>query len=128
MKSFGVSLEGASFTYDGKKQTIATNMKLENETYDATKVKLTSTGHAATILTSYDKDNALLTITVRGQNAAEKPSNVHVYTVQFKKEETGISTISAPTTNGSSVYDIQGRRVMPTSKGIYIIGGKKVLR
>ena len=120
--------ELASFTYDGKKQTIATNMKLENETYDATKVKLTSTGHAATILTSYDKDNALLTITVRGQNAAEKPSNVHVYTVQFKKEETGISTISAPTTNGSSVYDIQGRRVMPTSKGIYIIGGKKVLR
>lgn len=120
--------ELATFSYNGGRKKILPEMKLENEVFDASKLALTANGRGATILTSYDKDSALLTITVRGQNAAEKPSNVHVYTVQFKKEETGISTIATPSANSSAVYDIQGRRVMPTSKGIYIIGGKKVLR
>lgn len=119
--------ELASCTYDGKKKTVRNGKAdLSTETYDPEKLQLTSNGRAATIQTAYDEDTAVLTVTVRGQNAAEQPSNVHVYTLQFQKEETGISS-PLVTRHSSTAYDLQGRRTLPTSRGLYIIGGKKIL-
>ena len=40
---------------------------------------------------------------------------------------TGISTVSADTTEGAVVYDMQGRRVVKAQKGLYIVNGKKVV-
>lgn len=40
---------------------------------------------------------------------------------------TGISAVNAAIAGGQAVYDLQGRRVSSASKGVFIIGGKKVL-
>ena len=42
-------------------------------------------------------------------------------------ETTGISNLT-PAFNEGAVYDMQGRRVMNPSKGLYIINGKKVIK
>lgn len=121
----------ASCVYSNSKKTFDEkgHVDISTKTYEPEKLRLTADGRAATIQTSYNKETALLTVVVRGQNAAEQPENKHVYTLQFKSEETGISdttTNIGSTTSG--VYDLQGRRTLPTTRGIYIIGGKKVLR
>lgn len=40
---------------------------------------------------------------------------------------TGISAVRTAIANGQPVYDLQGRRVENASRGVYIIGGKKVM-
>ena len=40
---------------------------------------------------------------------------------------TGISAVRTAIANGQAVYDLQGRRVENASRGVYIIGGKKVM-
>jgi len=43
-------------------------------------------------------------------------------------ETTGISTVkTAADTKDAAVYDLQGRRVMQPTKGLFIVGGKKVV-
>jgi len=39
----------------------------------------------------------------------------------------GIAETAAPTPRQAAIYDLQGRRVASPAKGIYILGGKKVL-
>ena len=41
---------------------------------------------------------------------------------------TGIETIPVNTINSDAVYDLSGRRITNPTKGIYIVGGKKVLK
>ncbi|MBR1594050.1 MAG: hypothetical protein IJ659_04675 [Alloprevotella sp.] len=121
--------ELASCVYDGKKITVQNGKAdLGTQEYDAEKLQLTANGRAATIQTAYDEETGVLTVTVRGQNAAENPANVHVYALQFKKIETGIEEIQHNNVRpATGSYDLQGRRTLPTSRGLYIIGGKKIL-
>ncbi len=41
---------------------------------------------------------------------------------------TGIETIPVSTIDASAIYDLSGRRIAHPSKGVYIIGGKKVVK
>lgn len=41
---------------------------------------------------------------------------------------TGIETIPVSTLDASAVYDLSGRRIAHPSKGVYIVGGKKVVK
>jgi len=53
------------------------------------------------------------------------PAEVKGLTLQFG-EETAISRIEAQTGNGA-VYNLAGQRVVKAQKGLYIMGGKKVV-
>jgi hypothetical protein len=49
---------------------------------------------------------------------------------RFRGKEQGTTEIELPTANGqqpTAVYDLQGRRVLNPTKGMYIINGKKVV-
>ena len=70
------------------------------------------------------------------QQIGYRPAASSVYvlnaTFTFDNPETGIETVetnqkTSQTTNGKA-YDLQGRRVKNTPKGIYIIDGRKVIR
>ncbi len=45
----------------------------------------------------------------------------------FEFDETGLTSVPSPVSEGSDYYDLQGRRVAKPTKGLYIINGKKVL-
>ena len=46
----------------------------------------------------------------------------------FEDEDvTGITSVAKQTTNSTSYYDLQGRRVAQPTKGLYIVNGKKVI-
>ena len=54
---------------------------------------------------------------------ADSGSTLQIY---FAKTTTGIDFITTDKAD-SAVYDLTGRRVNATEKGVYIVGGKKVL-
>lgn len=56
-------------------------------TYDAEALQLKADGVAATISTAYDEATATLTITVKGDNVSEDPTNQHVYTIKYQGGE-----------------------------------------
>lgn len=84
--------ELASLKYDGKeyfqKGTTAYSI---DAVYDDSKLTYTSNGKGATIEPSYNEDEALLTITVKGNDISVNPENVHTYTVQFAKPQPEIT-------------------------------------
>lgn len=84
--------ELASLNYDGKeyfqKGTTAYSI---DAFYDNSKLTCTSNGKGATIEPSYNEDEALLTITVKGNDISVNPENVHTYTVQFAKPQPEIT-------------------------------------
>ena len=84
--------ELASLNYDGKNYFQAgTTAYSIDAVYDKNKLTYTSNGKGATIETSYNEDEALLTITVKGNDVNINPENVHIYTVQFAKPQPEIT-------------------------------------
>lgn len=60
-------------------------------------------------------------------NQATSQARIKTITVTYyNTEEVGISTITASTQADAAVYDLSGRRVSRTQKGIYIVGNKKI--
>lgn len=89
--------ELASLTFDGQSyyQDDQEYYDLSAMEYDVNKLTYTSNGRGATIEPNYDEVNALLTLTVKGNDWKVNPSNQHIYTIQFKKPYSGeISSIS----------------------------------
>ena len=41
---------------------------------------------------------------------------------------TGIEAVETPNTQDAPIYDLSGRRVTHPTHGIYIVGGKKVMK
>ncbi|MCR5819328.1 MAG: calycin-like domain-containing protein [Bacteroidaceae bacterium] len=80
--------EIASATFDGKDITFTDGKATVNAAYDASKLSLTSNGQGATIETQFDGDKTL-TITVKGDNISEEPSNQHIYSITFDKNAEG---------------------------------------
>lgn len=80
--------ELASLNYDGKDyfQKGSTSYTID-AVYDENKMSCTSNGKGATIEKTYNEGTAVLTITVKGNDVSVNPSNVHTYTVQFKKPQ-----------------------------------------
>lgn len=107
--------ELASVTYNGTAVNVASAMDLSSEDYDETKLVLTHNAKGnATISKSYDAANALLTITVYGENYGEttdsdyasmfkSSTNFHTYTIQFKKASAPAATLSALSVGGFDV-------------------------
>ena len=54
---------------------------------------------------------------------ADSGSTLQIY---FAKVTTAVDFVTADKADGA-IYDLTGRRVNATEKGIYIVGGKKVL-
>ena len=58
----------------------------------------------------------------------KSPNNARALSIVFDGETTGISTAkTAADTKDAAVYDLQGRRVMQPTKGLFIVNGKKVV-
>ena len=58
----------------------------------------------------------------------KSPANARALSIVFEGETTGISTAkTAADTKDAAVYDLQGRRVMQPTKGLFIVNGKKVV-
>lgn len=56
------------------------------------------------------------------------PASQHSVSALQLHRPTGIETIPVHTINSDAVYDLSGRRITNPTKGIYIVGGKKVLK
>ena len=84
--------ELASLNYDSKEYfEEGTTIYSIDAVYDDSKLTCTSNGKGATIEPSYNEDEALLTITVKGNDVSVNPENVHTYTVQFAKPQPEIT-------------------------------------
>ena len=58
----------------------------------------------------------------------KSPANARALSIVFEGETTGISTVKTAADNmDTAVYDLQGRRVMQPTKGLFIVNGKKVV-
>ena len=58
----------------------------------------------------------------------KSPNNAPALSIVFEGETTGISTVKTTVdTKDAAVYDLQGRRVMQPTKGLFIVNGKKVV-
>ena len=61
-----------------------------------------------------------------GINATDTDSSVRIYSITVSPGATGIRSIEGRSaTNDDTIYDLQGRRVKNTAKGVYIVGGRK---
>lgn len=79
--------ELASLNYDGKNYFVKGQSAYSIDAdYDASKLSVTSNGQGATIEKSFNESTKVLTIKVKGNDYASNSSNVHTYTIQFKKE------------------------------------------
>ena len=48
---------------------------------------------------------------------------------EYEQMTTGIEEMTSPVNNGQKViYDLQGRRVLNPTRGLYIVNGRKVVR
>lgn len=78
--------ELSSLVYNGKEYfEIGKIAYVIDAVYDAEKLKITSNGADATIETKFNEASCMLTITIKGYDIDENPSNKHVYVVSFKK-------------------------------------------
>lgn len=57
----------------------------------------------------------------------DTPLSAASYSFRFVGGSTGIEEITEPTQDCNAVYDLQGRKVVVPSKGLYIVNGKKTL-
>jgi hypothetical protein len=56
------------------------------------------------------------------------PAHARALSIVFEGETTGISTVKTDAdTKDAVIYDLQGRRVMQPTKGLFIVNGKKVV-
>ena len=77
------------------------------------------------------REGEYLTIGVKDAPSWYKADDFHLYYVRSltpEEDPTGIETLNVErlTTNDETIYDITGRRVATPTRGLYIVGGKKV--
>ena len=106
----------SSLSYDGKEYFNSDNTNYTiDAVYDASKLNCTSNGKGATIEKEYDRKTGVLTITVKGNDFSEEPTNVHTYTVQFKQPK------SVTSYSNSLLVNAFGSYTAPTQNDIYLI-------
>lgn len=131
--------ELASLNYDGEEFDLrdgGMTFSTVKKTFDESKLKYTVKGRGATVTYQFDPMLMTLMIFVNAQNYSEDPLfNGSVYIVQFN-DVTGIdhvTTAPAPAPDATGVYTLSGVRVADRlsnelPKGVYIVGGKKVIK
>lgn len=89
---------GTAITFNGMSATVDAN-------YNEKMLKLKSNGAGATIEKSFNENTFVLTITVKGDNISEDPTNKHTYTINFAGIDTSNGDESnAVVTEGSKTY------------------------
>ena len=87
--------------------------------------KLVKAGESVTLVLPEVNGHAVKTI----ENAeAMEQVGAHATVKVIYEDVTGIDTLPALTPADNAIYDLSGRRVKVAQKGIYIIGGKKVVK
>lgn len=124
-----LAYEGEELDFSADK----TSYDLSGVVYDAGKLSFAKKGQGATVTTSYNEATAQLVVRVDGADIATNPANSTAYVVQFKAGSTGIAGIEAENGSRNAVYSISGVRVASKftddlPKGVYIVGGKKVVK
>ncbi len=112
----------SSLTYDGaellKDDTYAYD--LSDQAYDALKLDYTRKGKGGVVLTSYDEESAVLTITVKGDNYAADNTSVTTYTVQFKKAAADAEVVSSKNYQETLVITVNGESTEPIPASIAV--------
>ena len=87
--------------------------------------KLVKAGESVTLVLPEVNGHAVKTI----ENAeAMEQVGAHATVRVIYEDVTSIDALPAVTPNNNAIYDLSGRRVKVAEKGIYIIGGKKVIK
>ena len=87
--------------------------------------KLVKAGESVTLVLPEVNGHAVKTI----ENAeAMELVGAHATVKVIYEDVTGIDALPALTPENNAIYDLSGRRVKVAEKGIYIIGGKKVVK
>lgn len=109
--------ELASLSYDGKNyfQKGAISYTID-AVYDENKLSYTSNGKGATIEKSYNEETAVLTITVKGNDVSVNSSNIHTYTVQFKKPQPVVTEYA-----NDLLVSLNGNTLQPQASKIQLI-------
>ncbi len=113
-----------TLTATWKGETLANGAKL-TDAFSADSLEV-EVGEGVDITPAYNDTTGVLTITV---TAKDDPSLTQTYTYTFAILTTGIAPLqTADTPAPEPVYDLSGRRISGTPRrGIYVIGGRKVL-
>ena len=84
--------------------------------YNEDKLTYSSNGKGAKITPLYDKETAILTLTIEGNNISEDPNNFNTYKIQFKPEPLSIEQYT-----NSLMVVVNGTATEPTEKTIDLI-------
>lgn len=85
-------------------------------------------GNKEDIKTSMNLPAGRVKLTVYGEKAGDNNFVCNTHAINFAKgDATGIRSIDNALTTDNTVYDLQGRKVNTAKKGIYIVGGKKIV-
>ncbi len=101
--------------------------------FDSTALSLTTNGRGATIecefIPTYCGPNSgVLLITVKGDDYAANPNNVHCYSLTFCDEATQVDRVATQQAGTGNSFDLSGRPVkQPNKAGVYIRDGQKVV-
>ena len=87
--------------------------------------KLVKAGESVTLVLPEVEGHAVKTIENR---EAMDQVGAHATVKIIYEDVTGIDALPTLTPNENAIYDLSGRRVKVAEKGIYIIGGKKVVK
>ena len=71
---------------------------------------------------------SLYTIRTASTDLVSHKCNDAAFTVKVKDDATSIVNVNTAQTDSKTVYDMSGRRVANPKKGIYIVGGKKIVK
>ena len=71
---------------------------------------------------------SLYTIRTASTDLVSHKCNDAAFTVKVKEDATSIVNVNTTQTDSKTVYDMSGRRVTNPTKGIYIVGGKKMVK
>lgn len=86
--------ELASLVFKGQNYFLAGSTSFViDEYYDANALQITSNGENAMIDRSFDQLTNVLTITIKGEDYSVNPENKHVYTVQFRKSKSELTSL-----------------------------------
>ena len=75
--------ELASAVYNGTSIKFSDGKAVVDAPYNEKMLKLSATGVNATIRTAMNEETYVLTVTVRGDNISQDPTNLHTYEIQF---------------------------------------------
>jgi hypothetical protein len=71
---------------------------------------------------------SLYTVRTASIDLVSHKCNDTAFTVKVKDDATSIVNVNTTQTDSKTVYDMSGRRVTNPKKGIYIVGGKKMVK